>query len=538
METKAVNKKTWIIIGVVVALLAVLGVGGYALSRGSAGREESMLELGQRYLDELNYEQAVACFTSYLEIDPKSVEAYIGLAEAYIGLEEYAKALEVLEKGYAETGDESLLELRSRIEEEYIDNPIESELDESTEEIPELEEEFVGPLVLDASTESPVVGNGGVIVTMKNQLFGAINYQGKEIVPHTYELCWAGPTDDGFFAMGDYKAAHVFNAQGQEVLVIEDPVYLYISDGGVLYLSHVPYQIKWYDLIQGSTTDMGECNGGMSQMWDGAAYWFGDYDENLNPTIVNGTKEGAKKIFYSGGGIKWSLGPRADGYLPFTGGTGWEETGEIGLLRETDGKEYCIVYGDSDAINRAYSGLPGGVLQGNAMFLTEYYRDGMPMYNKGTQMVLQVESWDDTIGRDEENNLIYYYLLDLSNAKLGVYQAGTAYEREVVTNPNDLILAQYDYIQLSDSGYYLASDGESWFYLDEKGKKIDQTFLDCSAFYNGYAIVLDTDGMAYLIDKEFNKVSEGYPADSVSTAEAVFFAYLGDKITILTAPEE
>ena len=121
METKAVNKKTWIIIGVVVALLAVLGVVGFALSRGSAGREESMLELGQRYLDELNYEQAVACFTAYLEIDPKSVEAYAGLAEAYIGLEEYESALNVLAEGYAVLGDESLQELISKYEEQYAE---------------------------------------------------------------------------------------------------------------------------------------------------------------------------------------------------------------------------------------------------------------------------------------------------------------------------------------------------------------------------------------------------------------------------------
>ena len=117
MDKKSVNKKTWIIIGVVAALLAVLGVGGFLLSQGSTDQEENMLQLGQRYLDELNYEQAVACFEEYLEIDPKCVEAYVGLAEAYVGLEEYAEALEVLEKGYAATGDESLQNLRQQYEE-------------------------------------------------------------------------------------------------------------------------------------------------------------------------------------------------------------------------------------------------------------------------------------------------------------------------------------------------------------------------------------------------------------------------------------
>lgn len=119
MEKKALNKKTWIIIGVVVALLAVVGVGGFAISRGSTQQRESLLELGQRYLEELNYEQAIVCYKEYLEIDPKCVEAYAGLAQAYVGLEEYEKALEVLTDGYAVTGDGSLLELSSRIETQY-----------------------------------------------------------------------------------------------------------------------------------------------------------------------------------------------------------------------------------------------------------------------------------------------------------------------------------------------------------------------------------------------------------------------------------
>lgn len=120
MEKKAIDKKTWIIIGIVVVLLAVLGLGGYMVSRSSnAGREENMLELGQRYLDELDYEQAVVCFEAYLEIDFKSVEAYTGLAEAYVGLEKYSKALEVLAEGYAATGDESLQRVSSHIEEQY-----------------------------------------------------------------------------------------------------------------------------------------------------------------------------------------------------------------------------------------------------------------------------------------------------------------------------------------------------------------------------------------------------------------------------------
>lgn len=111
MKKKAINKKMWVIVGSVVVLLAVLGVNGYMVSRGSnAGREENMLELGQRYLDELNYEQAIVCFEEYLKIDPMSVEAYLGLAETYERLGDLDKAREILIAGLEITGDGRLQE--------------------------------------------------------------------------------------------------------------------------------------------------------------------------------------------------------------------------------------------------------------------------------------------------------------------------------------------------------------------------------------------------------------------------------------------
>lgn len=55
------------------------------------------LSVGQQYLNELNYEGAVAAFTRAIEIDPTNREARIGLAEAYAGTEQYDFAQQVLE---------------------------------------------------------------------------------------------------------------------------------------------------------------------------------------------------------------------------------------------------------------------------------------------------------------------------------------------------------------------------------------------------------------------------------------------------------
>ena len=64
------------------------------------GAEQSIwqeqYDLGVRYLSQGNYEEAVIAFTAAIEIDPKQVDAYIGLAQAYTAQGDAQRALEVL----------------------------------------------------------------------------------------------------------------------------------------------------------------------------------------------------------------------------------------------------------------------------------------------------------------------------------------------------------------------------------------------------------------------------------------------------------
>ena len=55
-------------------------------SNSPANRLRKQLDLGNRYLSEMNYEQAIACFEAAIEIEPKETQAYQGLIDAYIGL--------------------------------------------------------------------------------------------------------------------------------------------------------------------------------------------------------------------------------------------------------------------------------------------------------------------------------------------------------------------------------------------------------------------------------------------------------------------
>ena len=72
------------------ALLLVLMIFTSCATNASGVTEK--IELGQKYLTELNYTEAVAAFTEVIKMDPSNIEAYMGRAEAYKCLEQYDDA--------------------------------------------------------------------------------------------------------------------------------------------------------------------------------------------------------------------------------------------------------------------------------------------------------------------------------------------------------------------------------------------------------------------------------------------------------------
>ncbi len=67
-------------------LLVILICGIFAfLSKSNSNDIDKYLDLGAKYLEEQDYDNAIAAYTETLKIDDMSVNAYIGLADAYIG---------------------------------------------------------------------------------------------------------------------------------------------------------------------------------------------------------------------------------------------------------------------------------------------------------------------------------------------------------------------------------------------------------------------------------------------------------------------
>jgi len=81
-------------------LVAVLSTGCFSLNSSKTDQILEYLDLGDKNLIEMNYEEALLAYEAVIQLDPKRIEAYEGMAESYVGLKEYQKAAEILESGF------------------------------------------------------------------------------------------------------------------------------------------------------------------------------------------------------------------------------------------------------------------------------------------------------------------------------------------------------------------------------------------------------------------------------------------------------
>lgn len=121
MKEKLQKNKAAVVIAAVACVCIVLLCVMFVTS----GRKDPLreqLDLGSKYLDELNYDAALASFLAAIEIDPMNPEGYAGAAEAYVGLDDLESAVDILREGVERTQDaglsERLKELEQRLQEE------------------------------------------------------------------------------------------------------------------------------------------------------------------------------------------------------------------------------------------------------------------------------------------------------------------------------------------------------------------------------------------------------------------------------------
>jgi tetratricopeptide (TPR) repeat protein len=90
---------------IIIATIVIFAIAAIFLFASIFNRTEQpltvreMLDLGEKYLRDLEYEQAVEQFLNIIEIEPRNPRGYTGAADAYLGMEKPEEAMSVLQQG-------------------------------------------------------------------------------------------------------------------------------------------------------------------------------------------------------------------------------------------------------------------------------------------------------------------------------------------------------------------------------------------------------------------------------------------------------
>lgn len=77
---------------------------------GGAASYEKQMELGRKYLTEMNYTEAIAAFTEAIKLNPDDIDAYMARAEAYAALGKYDEAAADYTAVIEKTGEQPYLQ--------------------------------------------------------------------------------------------------------------------------------------------------------------------------------------------------------------------------------------------------------------------------------------------------------------------------------------------------------------------------------------------------------------------------------------------
>ena len=125
------RKTLTIILGIEAVLIIAIAAFLVICMNSNTAKIKKQMELAQNYLLAEEYDEAIAAFEEVINLEPKMVEAYIGLAEAYTQSGDLEKAAKILKKGYKRTDSEELKEQLDELEEKLAE--MEAQTEETTD---------------------------------------------------------------------------------------------------------------------------------------------------------------------------------------------------------------------------------------------------------------------------------------------------------------------------------------------------------------------------------------------------------------------
>lgn len=190
---KEILKKKSVKISIlIITLLVVIGIVGINARSAQRQREyDGHVEAAEKYLTELDYEQAIAEYMLALEIEPDNEEAlnaleqtYLDYAQNLVDAGDYEKAVNIMEEGYERIGRESF---SNKIEEIQV---MQEEMLAKEAEIQEQKrlEEEQRKLELEAEASIPEISSLPIpTATVRIETGGGSSFDGSSIWSQTYD---------------------------------------------------------------------------------------------------------------------------------------------------------------------------------------------------------------------------------------------------------------------------------------------------------------------------------------------------------------
>ena len=103
------SKIKFVIFAIIIAAAIVSGI--VIVNNNNNSKFQQQLKLGNEALLNLDYEAAITAFANAIGLNPKDVQAYLGITKAYVAMDDFKNACEYLSKGRVEIPNPSILTL-------------------------------------------------------------------------------------------------------------------------------------------------------------------------------------------------------------------------------------------------------------------------------------------------------------------------------------------------------------------------------------------------------------------------------------------
>ena len=411
---------------------------------------------------------------------------------------------------------------------------------------------------------------GGVIIVRENGKLGAVDYDGNEIVPADYDYNGEvfPPTEDGYFVLSQGEAYYLFDADGNIIftsmyeiraardyfLVIRmlDENYAYPTCqtdyyyyDGTLVITTLREQYRDLYESQLAVTD-DEGNLVLHEAKDVKdQYNLAEEAEKIKKELLKTYEEKGETVNNLEISMECILEEKY-GLLSPEGEVTWFDTEPLITMTYTERKDAVIEddYMDSVIPYGSYTqettytnsyDYRGNIVNGYGLQKTSGYNaemnyrlspvsgngiDGGDLLNKyylkGQLYSEYVDNYDYSIDYIYKYNSLQkngsYITNDGTKMVLQTYN-----DRYLLVdlakldeNGQPLVIAEYDYLEMSDNEKWLVNEDDQWGYADHDGDIIE-LYQDASAYTGGYAGLIEND-FGYIVDENMNKVAEIGPA--------------------------